>query len=77
MFGEMVLGEDVVFRTYVNYVGRTSMEVEVNVTQNNELRASAMFTMVARYKDNPAKAYELPLLNLSEETDMPNAKLRY
>ena len=53
----MLLGEDVVFKIYVNYVGRTSMEIEVDVTQGGELRASAMFTMVARYKNETTKSY--------------------
>lgn len=33
MLGELVLGQDVIFKTYVNYVGRTSMEIEVDVFQ--------------------------------------------
>lgn len=36
-----------------------------------------MFTMVARYKNDHTKAYQLPLINLSEEPDMPKAQLRY
>jgi acyl-coenzyme A thioesterase 9 len=77
MFDEMVLGEDLVFATYVNYVGRTSMEVEVDVLQGDKIKAFALFTMVARHKSDHNKAYELPFLNLSEEPDLPKAKLRY
>lgn len=47
---EMMLSEDLTtFRTYVNYLDRTSMEIEVDVSQGGELRAYALFTMVVRY----------------------------
>lgn len=52
------------------------MEIQVNLYQEEALRASALFTMVAREKADPSKAYPLPALNLVEEPDMPKAELR-
>ena len=46
---------DLYLQSYVNFVGQTSLEVEVNILQNEGLRASAFFTMVARDKTNIGK----------------------
>lgn len=45
--------------------------------QEGRLKASALFTMVARQKSNQTKSYPVPEINLIEEPDMPNAKIRF
>ena len=45
---------------YLNYVGKTSMEIEMNVFQEGQLKANSLFTMVARDAKNPMKGYRVP-----------------
>lgn len=57
---------------YVSYVGRSSMEVHIDVLQktgeSERLACSANFVMVARNKIN-GKAYEVPTMNYNTEKD--------
>ena len=57
---------------YVSYVGKSSMEVHIDVLQktgNSErLACSANFVMVARNKTT-GKAYEVPSINFNDEKD--------
>lgn len=57
---------------YVSYVGKSSMEVHIDVLQktgeSERLACSANFVMVARSKLN-GKAYEVPSMNYNGEKD--------
>jgi acyl-CoA hydrolase len=57
---------------YVSYVGRSSMEVHIDVLQKTGeseiLACSANFVMVARNKQN-GKAYGVPSMNYNGEKD--------
>lgn len=77
IYEEMQIEKDLTVSTYVTFVGKTSLEVQVDVEQEGRLKASALFTMVARQKSNQTKSYPVPEINLIEEPDMPNAKIRF
>lgn len=40
--------EDIQVEGFVNNTGRTSMEIEVNITQGGKIKANSYFTMVSR-----------------------------
>lgn len=64
---------DCLLSGYVSYVGKSSMEVHIDVLQNidgtQRLACSANFVMVARNKAN-GKSYEVPKLNYEEEKEI-------
>ena len=77
------IGEQVVIKSMVNYVGRTSLEVGVQVTKENPATGevskttSAFLTFVALDENRkPAKVPELILITEEDRRRNENAKLR-
>lgn len=62
-------GTDCTFSGYVSYVGRSTMEVQIDVLQNidgkDRLSCSAKFVMAARDKKT-GKSYQVPALDISQ-----------
>jgi acyl-coenzyme A thioesterase 9 len=70
LFDKINISEDLLMEGYLNHVGKTSMEIEINVLQEGKLKANSLFTMVARDAKNPEKGYQVPQLsfdNLEKE----------
>lgn len=66
----MTCEDDLIVQSYVNFVGSTSAEVEVNLIQSNVLKASAFFTMVTRDPNNTGKGGKgqlMPSLDFNNE----------
>lgn len=47
---------------FVNHVGKTSMEIGINLFQSSILKAHALFTMVSRSAEDTTKSYPCPKL---------------
>ena len=65
------LGQDIVLRSRVNFVGKTSLEVGIRLEQPGDKSvhfASCYFTMVARAPDN-SDGFTLPALRLESAVD--------
>ena len=60
LFGKIDIAKDLTLEGYLNHVGKTSMEIEINVLQENQLKASSLFTMIARNSANPILGYPVP-----------------
>ena len=52
LFDTIEVGKDLIMEGYLNHVGRTSMEIEINVVQEGKLKANSLFTMIARKASN-------------------------
>jgi acyl-CoA hydrolase len=66
---------DIVLRSRINYVGKTSMEVGIRIEQDNKHIATCYFTMVARIGDiNNDRGAELPPLQYIDENEKIRAK---
>ncbi len=63
LFDKINISEDLLMEGYLNHVGKTSMEIEINVLQEGKLKANSLFTMVARDAKNPEKGYQVPQLS--------------
>ena len=49
LFDRIDIAKDLDIEGYLNHVGKTSMEIEINVMQEGVLKANSLFTMIARY----------------------------
>lgn len=61
----MTCEEDLIVQSHVNFVGSTSAEIEVNLLQSGDVKASAFFTMVTRDSSHigkGGKGYPMPTL---------------
>lgn len=70
LFERIDISKDLTVEGYLNAVGKTSMEIEINVLQEDRLKSNSIFTMIARDAHRPAKGYPVPALrydNLSPE----------
>ena len=74
-FSPISAKEDCTFFGYVSYVGKSSMEVQIDVMQKDlehenkqMLKCTAKFVMVARNKST-GKAYAVPPLNFDQEPE--------
>jgi acyl-CoA hydrolase len=66
---------DIILKSRINYVGKTSMEVGIRIEQDNKHIATCYFTMVARIGDiNNDKGAELPSLQYIDEDEKIRAK---
>jgi acyl-coenzyme A thioesterase 9 len=63
LFGKIDIAKDLTIEGYLTHVGRTSMEIEINIQQENELRANSLFTMIARSAKNQNQGYDVPTLS--------------
>jgi acyl-coenzyme A thioesterase 9 len=52
MFEKIDIKKDMNIEGYLNSVGKTSMEIEINVQQEGKLKATSIFTMIARNAEN-------------------------
>lgn len=80
LFERISIEENVIMEGYVNYVGKTSMEIEINLFQGDILKASALFTMVAREVNRFDRGYPCPKFKIShlpkEELEKAMIRLR-
>ena len=65
LFEKIDIGKDLVMEGYLNHVGKTSMEIDINVLQDNELKACSLFTMISRDSARPYKGYPIPALTFN------------
>lgn len=65
MFEKIDIKKDLAVEGYLNAVGKTSMEVEIHVKQDEKIKASSIFTMIARDAENLTKGYSVPSLDFS------------
>jgi acyl-CoA hydrolase len=63
LFHKIDIEKDLTIEGYLTHIGRTSMEIEINVLQENKLRANSLFTMIARSLQNQSKGYQVPSLS--------------
>jgi acyl-coenzyme A thioesterase 9 len=74
MFEKIDIMKDMQIEGYLNAVGKTSMEIEINLAQEGKLKASSIFTMIARDAENPTKGYQVPSLDFSHLTEAEKSK---
>jgi acyl-coenzyme A thioesterase 9 len=70
LFDKIDINKDLTIEGYLNHVGITSMEIEINVIQEDQLKANSLFTMIARKTADPLQGFPVPGLKftgLSEE----------
>lgn len=48
MFDRIDIKQDMNVEGYLNTVGKTSMEIEINLIQEGKLKITSIFTMIAR-----------------------------
>lgn len=65
LFESITVDEDFMLEGWVNFVGRTSMEIEINLFQSKLLKCNALFTMVARSADDQHKSFTCPQLQIN------------
>jgi len=66
---------DIILKSRINYVGKTSMEVGIRIEQDNKHIATCYFTMVARIGDiNKDKGAILPALQYIDQEEQIRAK---
>ncbi len=70
LFEAVDVEKDLTVEGYLNHVGRTSMEVSINVLQDNTLKAFSLFTMIARSAKDPAKGMQVPALDLGNLSEV-------
>lgn len=63
LFDKIDIAKDLTMEGYLTHVGKTSMEIEINVSQDNKLRANSIFTMIARSSKDQNKGFEVPALS--------------
>lgn len=63
LFEKIDIKKDLTISGYLNTVGRTSMEIEIRVDQDGRLKASSLFTMIARDASNLTKGWTVPALD--------------
>lgn len=52
MFDKIDIKQDMNVEGYLNTVGKTSMEIEINLIQEGKLKITSIFTMIARKAEN-------------------------
>lgn len=74
----ITIHENIIMEGFVNHVGRTSMEIGINLFQSSILKAHALFTMVSRSSDDHARSYPCPKLQYDhlEELEALKASIR-
>lgn len=65
LFEPILIEHDIKMEGYVNHVGRSSMEIEINLFQNNVLKSNALFTMASRNAADHTKSFPCPKLKIS------------
>lgn len=65
LFQKIDIKKDLYISGYLNAVGRTSMEIEIYIEQENTLRATSIFTMIARQANDLSKGYKVPSIDFS------------
>ena len=63
LFDRIDIAKDLDIEGYLNHVGKTSMEIEINVIQEGVLKANSLFTMIARHAQDQARGYQVPALS--------------
>lgn len=67
--------KDIILKSRINYIGKTSMEVGIRIEQDGKHIATCYFTMVARTGDiNNDKGAELPSLQYIDEDEKIRAR---
>lgn len=63
---------------YINWVGKTSMEIQINLYQSQFLKCNALFTMISRNALDHLKGYPCPKLVVDSipESEVNKAKIR-
>lgn len=74
MFERIDIKKDLTVEGYLNAVGKTSMEVEIHVKQDEKIKASSIFTMIARDAEYLAKGYAVPSLDFAHLNESEQAK---
>lgn len=59
---------------YLNNVGKTSMEVEINLYQSGILKCNTLFTMISRDASDHSKGYQVPTLILDHLSEREQKK---
>lgn len=62
LFSQINHFQDITMEGYLNRVGSTSMEIEINLFQQNLLKCNALFTMISRSSTDYGKGYPCPAL---------------
>lgn len=65
MFDKIDIKKDMNVEGYLNTVGKTSMEIEINLIQEGKLKITSIFTMIARKAENHLEGYQVPALDFS------------
>jgi acyl-coenzyme A thioesterase 9 len=65
---DITTDKDLVVQAFLTYVGKSSMEIHVNLVSANKLIACTQFIMVARHGVNGG-AYEIPGLEVTSQAD--------
>ncbi|KAL4470843.1 hypothetical protein ABPG72_016389 [Tetrahymena utriculariae] len=61
---------------YITYAGTSSMEIQLDLFQEEDLKASASFLMVARDANDRSKSFQVPALKFDGESDIQKCQLR-
>lgn len=64
LFEKINATENIKIEGFLNYVGNTSMEVEINLYQGGKLKSNSLFMMISRDSTNLSKGYPVPKLIL-------------
>jgi acyl-CoA hydrolase len=62
LFSRISCKSDITLEGYINKVGKTSMEIEINLFQDKILKSNALFTMISRSAENHNNGYQCPKL---------------
>lgn len=74
LFEAVDIEKDLIVEGYLNHVGRTSMEISINVLQDDSLKAFSLFTMIARNAKDQSKGMQVPSLDLSNLSSVERIK---
>lgn len=74
LFDRLKVDEDFLVEGYLNSVGKTSMEVDINIIQGGKLIITSLFTMIARDAKNMLKGYVVPQLSFDAMGELEHGK---
>ncbi|EWS71007.1 thioesterase family protein (macronuclear) [Tetrahymena thermophila SB210] len=75
-YSQMKNDKDLEVQGYITYAGTSSMEIQLDLFQEGDLKASALFLMVARDANDRSKSYQVPVLKFEGEQDIQKCQLR-
>ncbi|EGR29563.1 thioesterase family protein, putative [Ichthyophthirius multifiliis] len=77
IFSQLQNDIDLHLQGYVTYVGKTSIEIQLELFQNDELKASAQFLMVAKPNNEIQKQdFQVPILKFEGEDNISRCEMR-